>query len=555
MTAVLVETPQQEAERRAEVVRGLTDLKLPALEHWNLTPCKHHEVATPLCEYRQCGGDLWAHQRVGISWLYTRKVGLVADNTGSGKTNLCLGLIALLKQRGELGGRALIVCQTPAVQQWLREAHRWVPALHSTAVLSGMVRQDRIARYVQPWEILIIGYHMALRDINILEKLAPDVLIVDDVDPLLTHSSQTHLALNRLARTATRRVVMNATAIQMRLQQLHAALTLTDGHDKFGSLRAFERQYVKQEPVTLWHGRSGRKTTSMKTIGYRNVSELREKVAPMILRRKADQLTDVKMPTVMPPTDIWLELHPEQRKRYDTLQAGVLKLLAEEGASIKKVAALQKFLYGQQICSGLPALRLYETRNGEKAHVGWEADGPQASTKLDWVMSQVTGEWQDEKLVVFVKNIGLVAALEARLHAVGMRPALVQGGQTATQRTAEIDRFWSDSTCRVLIGTSAIERSLNLQCSRRMIFVDLLLNPGRMIQLLGRIKRGGSKFSQVYTYTLLTEETQEGGYLDVLQTRQALADHVFDDSNDLFEALDPILLLELIGAPKKGLKV
>lgn len=556
--------PIKVLEAKAEKIRLLPDIRIPHLRYWNYEPCQYHEKATPSCQYRLCGGDFWAHQRVGISWLYTRQRGLLADDTGTGKTNQIYGLLALLKERGELTGRCLIVCQTPAAQQWLMEGHRWVPSMHVTAALSGMTRAQRIAKYTQNWDVLIMGYHMMMRDIDILEQLAPDVLVVDDVDPLLSHETKTHKDLNRLKRYATRRIVINATAIQIRLQQLHAALTLTDGHEKFGTLEAFERRHVRQEPITIWNHRTGKKSTKLKTTGYKNMEELKNKVTPMILRRKAENLHDVNMPTVMPPNDVWLELYPEQRERYKALQKDVLKIMTEEGEKVKKVTALSKITYGQQICAGLPALRIYEKQSitrtdpetgneytlEEEVHVGYERDGKEKSVKLDWLMDKVTAEWKDEKLVVFIKNIGLVEALQARLAEKGIGSAVIRGGQTSAERQEQINAFWNEPKCQVMIGTSAIERSLNLQVAQRMVFVDLHLNPARVTQIVGRIKRGGSKFKHLYIYNLLAADTQEEGYKTVLETRQALADYVFDDSSELFDQLEPMKLLELIGKPK-----
>jgi SNF2 family DNA or RNA helicase len=127
----------------------------------------------------------------------------------------------------------------------------------------------------------------------------------------------------------------------------------------------------------------------------------------------------------------------------------------------------------------------------------------------------------------------------------------VVGGQSSEERQTQIDRFWRDPECRVLVGTSAVERSLNLQVSQRLVFVDLHLNPARVTQIVGRIRRGGSRFRHVYVYNLLAEDTQEDGYKDVLETRQALADYVFDDESDLFDKLEPAALLQLIGRPRR----
>jgi hypothetical protein len=48
-------------------------------------------------------------------------------------------------------------------------------------------------------------------------------------------------------------------------------------------------------------------------------------------------------------------------------------------------------------------------------------------------------------------------------------------------------------------------------------------------------------------HNLFTVGTQEEHYLDTLRTEQALADTVWGESNQLFEALSPMQLLNLIG--------
>lgn len=520
-------------------VHDARDIKIPHLEYWNESACARHDEPTPSCEYRQCGGPLWAHQRVGMSWLYIRERGILADGTGTGKSNQVYAMLALMKQKGELTDRALIVTQTPAAGQWLQEGHRWVPKLHLEAALSGMSRKERVERYTQNWDVLIMGSHMALRDAKMLLQLAPQTLVVDDVDAILNHSNKTYRALLAVSRQARRCVVINATNVQIRLQQLHAAASFTDGMESWGTLRQFERRYVRQEPVTIYNSKTGRKTNVMQTVGYKNMREFKSRLQPMMLRRTDDQLDDVNMPVVVPPTDVWLEMHPAQRAKYEALQGSVLKLMREEGTEVKKLTALTKVGYGQRICSGLPALK--------------EPDGPGASVKLDWVMSQLQGEWADQKIVVFIKNIGLLEALEARCASVGIGTAHIRGSgdghpeySRAAYRAEEIRRFWDDPTCRVMLGTSAIERSLNLQVSNKIVFVDLHLNPSRVFQIVGRVKRGGSKFKHIYVYNLLCVDSQEEKYKPVLETRQALIDYVYGEENELFEQLSATQLLELI---------
>lgn len=531
--------------QRAEAIKRAADINLPPLKYWNYSGCAAHPEPKVDCEYRACGGELFSHQRVGVMWLYMRKSGLLADLPGVGKTNQTLGLAALLKERGELTNRMLIVCQTPAVLQWLTEAQRWVPKLRVDAVYTGLTRQKRIQKYVQDWDLMIIGYHMLLKDWKMLEKFEVGCLIVDDVDPLLNHDTQTHQTIVNLSLNAERTIVMNATAIQTKLEQVHAALLPAGGFEVFGSLSSFENRYVRKERSREMTS-SGRVVVREQITGYKNGEELRSKLGPMYLRRKYEDLTDIKMPTLMPPEHVWLDLHPEQAKRYKELQAGVLRLKTEEGDKVKHAQALAKVTYGQQICAGLPALK---TESGR-----YEQDGPQASVKLDWLVHRIaktdaegSGVWQDRKIVCFIKNIGLVAAAEQRLNNLGVGVAKIWGKDAnAKHRQAEIQRFWKDPNCRVLLGTSAIERSLNLQNANILVNVDTILNPARMAQLAGRVRRAGSTHNHIWVFNLFCRDTQEERYLDVLQRRQAMADYTWGEQSELYESLSPLELLSLI---------
>jgi SNF2 family DNA or RNA helicase len=532
--------PDEETRRRAlaQHIKSLHDVTLPRLAGWNYEGCRHHPDGPVVgCEYRLCGGDLWRTQKQGIAWMHVVGKGILADVTGGGKTNQILGLCCLLKQRGELTHRAVIVCQTPAAEQWLQEAHRWAPGLNVIASLSGMTRARRIEQYVtMNWDVLIIGYHMLIKDIDMLIQLAPLELVVsDDVDPLRSSTNATATAFTRLTELSRRAIVINATPLQTRLQELHATSLPIGGFQMFGSLEAFERKYVRKDIVTDWDRETGRKVTRIAETGYKNMDDFRAKIEPIYIRRTDDEIDDANMPEVMPPTTHWLDLSPLQRARYKELQRGVLRLIEEEGETVKRVTALAKVTYGAEICSGLPALG--------------DPDGPGASVKLDWLMHQLETDWNERKVVVFVRFKGVIRALKERMEKKGMSLALIVGGEQTRNhalRQAQIDKFWNDPACKVCVGTTALERSLNLQVANTVVNYDMLLNPARMTQILGRIKRGGSKHKHVFVHNLLVRDTQEERYMGVLEKRQALIDFVWGETNDLFEQLSPIELLQLI---------
>ncbi len=522
----------------ADQIRTMNDFALPELRFFNDQPCAQHssldeglrQLPSPC---RRCGVKFRKHQRVGIAWLYVRGHGLIADQVGLGKTAQAAGLLAMIKATGELdGARVVVVCRPAAIDQWRDELVRFVPSL--TVIDNVGPRRKRIDKYVSGWDVLVTGYQMLLRDHEHLDQFRLAVMIIDDVDSLRNRNNASATTIKRIARASKRVVILNATPLQKRLRELHSMLEPVGGSSVFGSETTFRNRYERQELVTTYNRRLGRDVVTRKVLGYKNLDDFVAKMSPMALRRTATHVDDVDLPEIMAPNDVFLELHPAQQLKYEELRQGVLKVIKEDGTRVKRLAAVARFIYGAMVCSGLPTIG--------------EADGPGASVKLDWVEDKLDGDLSDEKVVVFCQFTRCVQALSDRLTARGIGHALIWGRDNRkSARHQALRRFWDDPNCRVLIGTAAMEASLNLQVARHLINVDQLLNPARMQQLAGRIRRDGSAHRAVYIHNLFTNGTQEEGYLPLLRREQALADQVWGENNQLYEALSPLQMLELIG--------
>lgn len=437
------------------------------------------------------------------------------------------GLIAILKERGELTNRAIVVVRPSVLVQWRDELSRVMPRL-AVEIAVG-TRGQRIERYCSNADVILIGYQMLLRDIEMVVRLEPSLMIVDDVDPA-RNNTKTKTAIGRIARDLERVVIMSGTPVQVRLLELYNLLELIGGRQTFGSQSAFETRYIRKEPITIY--RRAKKITVKRVIGYKNLNEFRELLQPYYMRRTYCDLDGSDLPGVM-TEDVWLDLYEPQRAKYEELQEGVLRIIREEGEQVKQATAMGKFLYGSQICAGLATLG--------------EPDGPQASVKLDWLMDKLSGDLYQEKVVVFSQFKNTIRAIHARLEEAGIGYATTWGDESNPRiRAAEQQRFWTDRYCRVMIGTAAMEQGLNLQISNILINIDMMLNPARMHQLTGRIRRLGSTHAHVWVFNLLTTDTQEARYLPVLESRQALADYVWSETNDLFQQLSPLALLQLL---------
>jgi SNF2 family DNA or RNA helicase len=567
--ATLPEAARLSRDKRRQAaarVRQLHDIDpWPKLDWFNSDPCPRHAPDLDiLC--RQCGIEPRNHQRVGASWMYLGLPGMLTDTYGSGKTAQALLLLAMCKQTGELGphNRAVVVTKAAGVYDpWANELKRLTPGLQ-VFVADAKSRDARIRGYLGNWEVVVIsdrtlgGAHgrktQREGDVEYLTQFPVGILIYDDVDPMRNNETETSVAVNRLVAQCTRVHGLHATPLQKRLAELWCMLQPVGGREALGSLEYVKSRYVRTERRVIVTNDPKDKTGRKKirrvvhaengvTSNPRVLAEFRAKVAPLVLRRTAADFDDVKLPQIQ-YDPVLLDLSPRQRKRYDELSRGALRRLrADGGVEITVTEAGVAFMRGRQVCSGLASI-----------DAGPAADD---SAKLDWVMNALTGDLCDEKAVVFVGFKANVAALSARLDAEGIGHVLIWSNETdGRERARRLERFRTDPGCRVLVGTIAIQTSLNLQVARHVIAVDTILNVQGMEQLIGRVRRVGSPYPTVWLHHLMARDTLEEAFLPMLRREGEMSDAVWDEEQSTFAGWSPRQMMRLVAhgriAPVEG---
>lgn len=514
-----------ERRERAAKIKDLPDVKFPEMKFWN------YEEGTPR-----------RHQRVGTSWLYWAERGILADTVGLGKTIVLIALIDLLKERGQLRNSALVIVKPSLIMQWCSEIQRFSPDIGVMPIIGP--ERERSERYAFPGtDVFVIGFQMALRDAEIIRRVRPSLCIADDVDPIRNRDNATARLMRRIARTTDRMVVSSGTPIQTRLHELYAMLEVVDEAacvSTFGSESQFERRYIKRRLVKQTDPKTGKSMSRKVVVGYKNMEEFKRLVKPFYLRRTHHDLDDSDLPDVVTDT-IWLDLTAPQREAYRELQRGVVRLIKEEGETVDRVSAFAKLSYGARICAGLGTLEGIDDVPGDSMF-----DVPN-SCKMDWLIDNLTGDMADEKAVVFCQFKDTIRLAQRRMEEAGVGYVTIWGDERNPHlRQARQRAFWENPETRVCIGTSAMEHGLNLQVARIHINIDMLTNPARMEQLMGRIRRMGSKHKTVFVYNILSTDTQEERYMPLLEQRQALADFVFGERSDLFKPLSSLQILQLI---------
>ena len=338
------------------------------------------------------------------------------------------------------------------------------------------------------------------------------------------------------------------------LSQLYAASCLIGGQDVWGSIQNFNKNYIRKEKVwiTTKIKKNGKEEIGRRpvfqAVGYRNLSHFKKKFDPMSIRITYEDIADdVTIPALV-TEQVYLDMTKKQRDRYTELQGGVRTILGDNNMpdAQKAINALTAFTIGSQICAGTFALKTTSQ--------SYEPDGPEASPKLDWIMDKLTDDWTDEKVVVYAKFRGSIIALQKRLENEGIGFSTIWGVETdADVRNDEMTRFWEDPDTKVMIISVSGERSLNLQNASILVMWDLQLNPARVAQIAGRVRRVGSTHKRVFVFELLMSDTQEERYMAALAARQTLFDFVYDvdtegedADNLLIQKLDTEQILRLI---------
>lgn len=556
----------------------------PDLKYYNSDPCPAHETSDPLCD--QCGLPLRRHQKAAATWQFFGMATHLADAIGSGKTATACATLAMCKETGELSpsSRAVVVAQPAAVRDpWAKDLHRLLPGI-PFIVADGTPAQRQRA-YLSPWEVCVISDRTFAPsrggrdgDIETLLEFPVRTLIYDDLDPMRHRTTATAHAIRRFAARCPRRHGLHGTPLQKRLAELYCFTEPIGSSRLFGTLNAFKQRYVTQREEKIWvpailcpggmpcdrhefllpdcrecgkvhrwpppqricpvcrqqghrdpTGRARAQLIKYVDNGVKadRLPEFQRAIAPLVLRRTA--FTDVDLPEVQ-YQQVWLSFGKPQRDRYAELRKGVLKRLKDGREEITQAVAAAAWTRGAQICSGLASL---EDRD--------------ISVKLDWLIDMLTGDLSEEKIVAYVHYTDNVAALSARLDACGIGHVLFWSRETNSQlRESRRHQFLTDPQCRVLVGTTTIERSLNLQAAGHMVLVDTIMNASRMQQLVGRVRRQGSRHRMVMVHHLLIEGTQEQSYPALLQREEQLADDVWDERAAMFRALSPVEAMEVI---------
>lgn len=462
---------QREADWLKELEAGTLDLKL---------------LTVPLYDY----------QIRGALFLACRVRSILGDDMGLGKTLQTLAAVELLARERNLQ-RALVVAPASVKYQWETEIRKFTS--RPVQVIEGKA-DSREEQYAEPAFYRLVNYEQVIRDRDLINAWKPDVVILDEAQRIKNWESKTSREVKKLRSRYA--MVLTGTPLENKLEELYSIVQFVDER-RFGP--AF--QFLHDHRVLDDEG---------KLVGYRNLDSIREKLAPIFLRRtRGDVLTQLPERT---DSTIFVELAEEQRGPYEEQRAAIAMLLQKNFLTdLDRKRVLARLVHMRTICD---SLFLFDSAS-------------RVSPKLDEfaeLLPELLGE-SEHKAVVFSQWETMVLETAKVLDTLGIGYAILHGSLSGKERKEALAKFQTDDACRVFLSTDAGGTGLNLQVADTVVNLELPWNPAVLEQRIARVHRMGQK-RPVRVLNFVTRGTIEERVLKAIAAKQSLFDGLFEGDED-----------------------
>ncbi len=358
---------------------------------------------------------------------------------GLGKTIQGIGVAELLRREANIR-RVLVVCPATLKSQWRAEIRRF-SALDCQLVLGSAA--ERARQYGNACFFTICNYEQVLRDILAIEQAPWDLIILDEGQRIKNWEAQTSRVIKGLRSRYA--LVLSGTPLENRLDELFSVVEFIDDRRLGPAFRFFNCHRVVDDKG--------------KVLGYKHLAELRERLAPILLRRtRASVMRDLPPRSTefvrIAPTAEQLELH---RTHLRIVSAIVRKPYISEMDLLRLRKAL--------LMCRMSADSTYLV---DKQKPGYSSK----LAALDDLLGALLAE-ASHKIVLFSEwttMLGLIEPLIRRRRAAYVR---LDGSIPQKQRQSLVQRFQNDPACRLFVTTNAGATGLNLQVADTVVNVDL----------------------------------------------------------------------------------
>ncbi len=477
-----------------------TDVRL-WLEH-QITEQEHQLKAQQIRQQIKLSGGqmpgvnakLYPYQEDGVAFLAANGRALLADDMGLGKTLQAISAATWLAQNSGVK-RTLIICPASLKYQWAREIEKFTG--QQTQIIQGGP-EKRQAQYRQDKPFFVLNYELLLRDLSIInEQLNPDLIILDEAQRIKNWRTKIASAVKLIRSDYA--FVLTGTPLENRLEDLYSLMQVVDPK-VLGPLW----RYMSEFHICDEKG---------KVLGYRNLSELRQRLEPVMLRRNRSIVSDQLPGKIV--TQIDVPMSNKQQELHDTGLSGAFQL-----AQIAKRRPLTPSEHNRLMAA------LQQARMACNA-AGLVDKKTQGSPKLKELKNLIQEFCLEGglKLVIFSQWKGMTMMIEELVQSMAVGYVHLNGQVPTHKRGELMEQFQHDDATCIFISTDAGGSGLNLQAGSVVINMDVPWNPAVLEQRNARVHRLGQSRS-VQIILMVAADSYEERVLQLVKNKQLLFDNV-----------------------------
>lgn len=453
---------------------------------------------------------LYDYQKEGVRFAARKGRAILADEMGLGKTVQAIATAELLR-REHLVGQVLVLCPATLKYQWENEIHRFTD---SKAIVLDSNATSTLSSQLSESDYIIVAYSSlqgksALFESGILSDYDYhfDMVIMDEVQRLKNWNTQMAKAARRIVSPYS--LILSGTPLENRLEDLYSIVELVD-------------QYLLA-PYYLFRDRYIKTDENGRTVAYRNLADLSQRIRGVMLRRRKSDVAE-QLPERI-DTNLFVPMTVEQRDAHESLRHQAARLVSKwhRQHALSEADRQQLLLIMSQmrmVCDSLFVL---------DEHSRFDTKVEEVMNLLDQCgIFEAEGQ---EKIVIFSQWERMTRLVAAELDRSGVDYSYIYGNVPSAERARRIEEFNTNDAIRIMLSTDAGATGLNLQSANIIINMDLPWNPAVLEQRIGRIHRIGQQRG-IQVYNLIAKDTIEQEMLSKLRFKASLFSSVLDGGED-----------------------
>jgi SNF2 family DNA or RNA helicase len=452
-------------------------------------------------DFNNIKARLFKYQQEGILFSLFKKGNIIADEMGLGKTLQAIA-IAVLKKDIYNFKKVLVVCPASLKYQWKKEIEKFS---HLKAEVVEGLRTRRHDLYKSSTNyFLVANYEAVLRDITVITKNPPDMVILDEAQRIKNYDTKTSHAVKAIPRKHS--LILTGTPLENRLIDLYSIMNFIDP-EFLAPLWEFSMNHCLFD-----------KSKKNKINGYYNLQALKTRLGSKIIRREKkdvlEQLPEVQeMEVPIQLSDQQLEIHQGYARR-------LAPLLAKKYKTIYDMQRIFQILTSMRMVCNSTYLIDKET------HIS-----PKLDELKEILLEKLDVKGSRKKIIIFSEWITMLRLIEKVLehHQIGY--VMLTGEVQVKNRGKLIDEFTENPDCLVFLSTEAGGTGLNLQAADTVINFELPWNPAKKSQRIGRIHRIGQKSSSLTVINLVAMDSIEERIANGIVLKESLFDAVLNEGD------------------------